>query len=158
MQPGNAGRESAGMTAQPWLMYALLSALCASLVAIFGKMGVKGIDSTLATTVRTVVMTAFFLAVCAARGLFGGLSSLRPFPVVMLVLSGLAGAGSWLFYYRALQIGEVAQVAPIDKLSMPIAVVLAVIIFGDRPGPVNWLGIVMMVAGGYLAAMPAKPG
>ena len=144
------------MTAQPWLLYALLSALCASLVAIFGKVGVKGIDSTLATGVRSVVMTVFLVGICAARGLFGGLSSLRPLPIVMLVLSGLAGAGSWIFYYRALQVGEVAQVAPIDKLSMPLAVVLAVIIFGDRPGAVNGLGIALMVAGGYLAALPVK--
>ena len=72
----------------------------------------------------------------------------------MIVLSGVAGAVSWLFYFRAIQIGQVSQVAPIDKLSMPFAVVLAVLILRDRPSVWNWLGVLLIVGGGYLAAMP----
>jgi bacterial/archaeal transporter family protein len=145
------------MRIPPWLGYALLSALAASFVAIFGKVGMRDIDSNLATTIRSIVMTLFLLAVCAFMGLFSKLSTLSPRPLIMITLSGLAGALSWLFYFRAIQLGSIFQVAPIDKLSMPLAVVLAVLLLQERPTSLNWLGIAMIAAGAYLAAIP-RPG
>ena len=145
------------MRIPPWLGYALLSALCASFVAIFGKLGMKQVDSTLATAVRSIVMTLFLLSVCAVMGLFAKLSTLSPRPLIMIILSGLAGALSWLFYFRAIQLGSVSQVAPIDKLSMPLAVILAVILLQDRPSSVNWLGIALIALGAFFAAIP-RPG
>ena len=138
-----------------WLVYALLSAAAAALVGVFGKVGMKGVDSTLATAVRSVVMTAFLLGVCAAGGLWSKVSALHAKGVAMIVLSGVAGAVSWLFYFKAIQAGTVSQVAPVDKLSMPLAVVLAVLFLGERPTGVNWVGILLIAFGAYLAARPA---
>jgi len=74
----------------------------------------------------------------------------------MIVLSGAAGAASWLFYFRAVQLGDVSKVAPIDKLSMPIAIILAALLLGERPTLVNWLGVGLIVVGAYFAALPAR--
>ena len=140
------------MLTQRWLIYALLSAGAAALVGIFGKIGMRNLDSNMATAVRSVVMTLFLCGVCSAMGLWGKVGDVRGKALAMIVLSGVAGAVSWLFYFKAIQVGTVAQVAPIDKLSMPLAVLLAVIILGDRPTWINWLGILMIAAGAYLAA------
>ncbi len=143
------------MFQQSWLFYALLSAACAALIPIFGKKGMKEIDSNLATTVRSIIMTLFLVVVCSSMGIWSKVQSLHGRAVAMIVLSGVAGALSWLFYFRAIQVGEVSQVAPIDKLSMPLAVLLAVIILGDRPSGLNWVGIALIAAGAYLAVLPA---
>ena len=136
-----------------WLVYALLSAICAALVAILGRVGVKSVDANVGTMLRSVVMTAFLLAfVTVTRG-WDKLPKLMSVPVLMLLLAGLAGAASWLFYFNALRLADVSHVAPIDKLSTVIAVVLAVVLLRERPAPVNWLGIVLMVAGAYLVAL-----
>jgi transporter family protein len=140
---------------QRWLLFALLSAASASFVGIFGKLGMKEIDSNLATAVRSVVMTLFLVGVCTAFGAWSKVGTLHGKAILMIVLSGVAGAVSWLFYFRAIQIGTVSQVAPIDKLSMPFAVILAVLILRDRPSDINWLGVLLIVAGGYLASLPA---
>ena len=142
------------MAENRWLLYALLSAACASLVAIFGTIGMRDVDATLATTVRSVVMAAFLLALAPALGAWSKLSTLTGKPVAMIVLSGLAGAASWLFYFKAIQIGAVSKVAPIDKLSMPLAVVLAVLLLGERPTGMNWLGVALIALGAYFAALP----
>jgi transporter family protein len=138
-----------------WLLYALLSAAAASLVPIFGKLGMKEADDTLATAVRSVVMTLFLAIVATALGSWSKISTLTGKATAMVVLSGLAGATSWLFYFKAVRVGEVSRVAPIDKLSMPLAVLLAVIALGERPSAINWAGILMIAGGAYLAAMPA---
>lgn len=140
---------------QRWLAYALLSAVSASFVGIFGKIGMAEIDSNLATAIRSVVMTLFLVAVCSALGVWSKVGTLHGKAILMIVLSGVAGAISWLFYFRAIQLGPVSQVAPIDKLSMPFAVLLAVLILRDHPSDINWLGVLLIVAGGYLAAQPA---
>src|SRR4051812_15746697 len=137
-----------------WLIYAILSAVSAAFVGIFGKLGMEKVDSTLATAVRSVVMTLFLIVACSVIGVWSKLPTLHGKAIWMIVLSGLAGAVSWLFYFRAIQLGHVSQVAPVDKLSMPFAVVLAVLVLGDRPTMVNWLGVVLIVAGGYLASLP----
>src|SRR5689334_2785759 len=121
------GAYHRGMLAQKWLQYALLSALCASLVGIFGKVGMKGIDANLATAFRSVVQALFVLAVCTALGTWTHAGPLHAKAVLSIIAAGVAGGASWLFYFKALQAGTVAQVAPIDKLSMPLAVLLAVI-------------------------------
>jgi transporter family protein len=138
-----------------WLLYAFLSALAASFVSIFGKIGMKGIDSNMATTVRSIVMTLFLIGVALVTEQWSKLEQLRARPLLMIILSGVAGAVSWLFYFKAIQVGKVSQVAPIDKLSMPLAVLLAVLILGDQPSKTNWIGILLIAGGAYLAAKPA---
>jgi transporter family protein len=142
------------MTDYRWLIFAILSAVAAAFVGIFGKLGMDKLDATLATAVRSVVMTIFLVGVAVASGVGSKLPTVRGWPLVAIIFSGLAGAVSWLFYFRAIQLGTVSQVAPVDKLSMPFAVVLAVLILRDRPTAVNWLGIALVVAGAYLAALP----
>jgi transporter family protein len=136
-----------------WLIFAILSAVAAAFVGIFGKLGMEKIDSNLATVVRSIVMTLFLLVACTVLGVWTKLPTLHGRAIWMIVLSGVAGAVSWLFYFRAIQLGHVSQVAPIDKLSMPFAVVLAVLTLGDRPSGLNWLGVILIVAGGYLASL-----
>src|SRR5687768_2258534 len=95
-----------------WLAYAILSAVAASLVAIFAKLGMEKVDATFATTVRSVVMTVMLLATCTIMGLWSRVPELKGRPLLMIVLSGAAGAASWLFYFRAVQLGSVSKVAP----------------------------------------------
>ena len=123
----------ADMNVSRWLLYALLSAAAAALVPIFGKLGMKEADDTLATTVRSGVMTLFLLMIATAVGSWSKLSTLSGKAMGMIVLSGIAGATSWLFYFKAIRVGEVSRVAPIDKLSMPLAMLLAVMMLGERP-------------------------
>jgi transporter family protein len=134
-----------------------MSAMAAALVGIFGKVGMKEVDSNLATAIRSIVMTLFLVAFWLTRGNLAKIQSLHGKAIGMIALSGLAGALSWLFYFKALQVGTVSQVAPIDKLSMPLAVVLAVILLKDRPTAINWCGIFLIAVGALLAAHP-KPG
>ena len=145
------------MPDQRWLVYAVLSALCASLVGIFGKLGMKEVDSTLATAVRSIVMTLFLVAAALALGGWSKLGTLHSKALTAIVLSGVAGAVSWLFYFKAIQVGTLSQVAPIDKLSMPLGIILAVIVLRERPTGLNWLGILLIVGGAYLASIP-RPG
>jgi len=144
-----------GMTDYRWLGYALLSAVAAAFVGIFGKLGMNKMDSSFATAVRSVVMTLFLLGVVTTMGLWDKTRELQGRAVLSIVLSGIAGAVSWLFYFKAIQVGTVSKVAPIDKLSMPLAVMLAVLILGEKPTVVNWLGILLIAGGAYLAALPA---
>jgi bacterial/archaeal transporter family protein len=139
-----------------WLLYAILSAIAASLVAIFAKLGMEKVDPTFATMIRSVVMTVLLLVTCTFAGVWSKLPELKGRPLLMIVFSGAAGAASWLFYFRAVQLGDVSKVAPIDKLSMPLAIILAVLILDERPTTVNWLGVVLIVAGAFLASMPAR--
>src|SRR5256885_15219557 len=126
---------------QPWLVYALLSALAAPLVGIFGRLGVTKVDDNLATTIRSVAMTLMLLVFATAIGAWQKIAQLRaPRPMIAIILSGAAGAASWIFYFKALRLAEVSQVAPIDKLSMPLAILLAVILLTERPTAANWGG------------------
>lgn len=136
-----------------WLTYAILSAIAAAFVGILGKVGMRDVDSTLATCIRSVVMTIFLVSVCLISGIAHKLQTIPQRAMGIIVLSGIAGAVSWLFYFRAIQLGTVSQVAPIDKLSMPLTVLLAVILLKERPTWENWVGIALIVAGAFLAAM-----
>ena len=135
-----------------WLGYAALSAVLAGLVAIFGKMGVRGIDNTAATTVRAAIMFVFLLSVAVARGSLGTVRDIDRRALLFIALSGLAGAGSWLCYFRALQLGDALRVAPIDRLSGAVTLVLAVLLLHERAPLGAWLGTALMVAGAVIVA------
>jgi transporter family protein len=139
---------------QTWLIYALLSAVAASLVGVFGRMGVSKLDDNLATAARSAMMTAMLLVFCSIIGAWDKIPTLRGKPLLAIALSGAAGATSWIFYFKALKLAEVSKVAPIDKLSMPIGILLAVVLLHERPSLLNWLGIALITGGAYLAAMP----
>jgi transporter family protein len=135
-----------------WLLYAFLAAGCAALVSIFGKIGMKGINSDLATAVRSVVQATFVVLFAASIGSIRHLNTLHRWAIAAIILSGIAGGLSWIFGFRAIQLAGVAKVAPIDKLSMPLAVILAVIFLKERPSMINWSGIALIAVGVYLAA------
>lgn len=133
-----------------WWSYALLSALFAALTALLAKVGVEGVPSTLATALRTVVILVFAWGLVLARGEHHALPSLSRKTLLFLVLSGVATGLSWLAYFRALQLGPASRVAPIDKLSLALTVVLSVLLLKE---PMNWrlgLGVVLMVTGALL--------
>ncbi|AJJ17303.1 MULTISPECIES: EamA family transporter [Yersinia] len=138
-----------------WLIYALLSAFTASLVAIFGKIGLQQLDANTATAVRAVVMALFLVGVVLAQGKFnliGGVLADKK-ALLFIILSGVAGALSWLFYFMAIKHGNVSQVAPIDKLSVVFAVILAVILFGEKISLLASLGVALITAGALLVAL-----
>ncbi|MBQ9479369.1 MAG: EamA family transporter [Selenomonadaceae bacterium] len=138
-----------------WLIYALLSAVSASLVAIFGKIGLSGIDSNAATAVRAIIMSIFLLTVLTMQGSLGRIADVFADrrALMFIVLSGLAGASSWLFYFLALKHGEVSKVAPIDKLSVVFAVILAVVIFDEKVSLIHAIAIGMITVGGLILAV-----
>jgi transporter family protein len=141
-----------------WLQFALLSAICAASINIFGKIGMKEVDADLSTAVRSVVQALFVVLFVTVLGTWSKLKDLsgKPLALSMMVCSGIAGGLSWIFIFRALKLAHVSQVAPIDKLSMPLGIVLAVILLGDRPNWVNWVGILMIAGGAYLATWVSK--
>lgn len=110
-----------------WVIYALLSAVFASLVAIFAKIGMKGVDSDLATAIRTVVILVLAWGIAFFKGALPAVNSLSKTNWLFLVLSGIATGLSWVFYFKALQLGNVSQVAPIDKLSLALTIILGFI-------------------------------
>lgn len=114
-----------------WWIYALLSALFAALTAIFAKVGIKGVNTDLATAIRTVVILVIAWGIAFFRGGTAGIHSLSKQNLLFLGLSGIATGLSWIFYFKALQLGKVSQVAPVDKLSVAIAIVLAVLFLGE---------------------------
>lgn len=145
------------MKQNTWLVYALLSAVAAALVAVFARVGLKGVEPNVATAARSAVMTALLVAFVTATGGWSKLPPLASRPSLMILLSAAAGAASWLFYFNALRLAEVSRVAPVDKLSTPVAVLLAVLLLGERPAGLNWLGIGLMVAGAYLVSVRPNP-
>lgn len=130
-----------------WWIYALLSALFASLTAIFAKLGVANINSNLATAIRTVVVLIMIWLIVLARNEAKGIGLLSSKNVVFLAVSGLATGLSWLFYFKALQLADTSRVAPIDKLSVALTVVLAAIFLGETPTLKTVLGAGLIVAG-----------
>jgi transporter family protein len=135
-----------------WLSWALLSALFAGLTAILAKAGVKGIDSNLATAVRTVVIVVFAWGIVAYQGSFGLLRNVTSRTWLFLLLSGLATGASWLCYFRALQLGEASRVAPVDKLSVVLAMLLAAIFLREHLTWRHGLGAGLIVAGTIVIA------
>jgi transporter family protein len=138
---------------QNWLLWALLSAVFAALTAIFAKIGLEGIDSDYATLLRTAVIIVVLGLFVAATGKWRDPSTLPSRSALFLVLSGLATGASWVCYFRALKMGEASRVAPIDKLSVVLVALFAVIILGERPSPREWLGIACIGTGVLLVSL-----
>ena len=137
------------LTATTWFYWALLSAVFAALTAIFAKIGIQGVDSDLATLVRTAIIIVVLAAFVWGTGKWSNPLALSSKTWLFLGLSGLATGASWVCYFRALQVGEASKVAPVDKLSLVFVAVFAFAFLGERPAMREWLGIAM-VAGGVL--------
>jgi bacterial/archaeal transporter family protein len=133
-----------------WLIYACLSAAAAALTAILAKIGVEGVPSTLATAIRTIVVVVFAWLMVFVLGEQRGLTTISKRSVLFLVLSAIATGVSWLAYFRALQLGPASRVAPIDKLSLPLTVVLAALFLGEPIGPRVAAGVALMTVGALL--------
>lgn len=133
-----------------WKIYALLSALFAALTAIFAKIGVKDIDSNLATAIRTSVILFLTWGIVMASGQLQGVRSIPRYTWIFLVLSGISTGLSWLFYFRAIQIGDVSRVAPVDKLSVVITIILAFILLKEPVSPKVIVGGILICAGSVL--------
>lgn len=132
-----------------WFAWALGSAFFAALTAILAKLGLQGVDSDLATLLRTFVIAATLGGIVIATGKWQDPATLPTRALTFLVLSGLATGASWLCYFRALKLGDASRVAPVDKLSVVLVALLAVAFLGERPSARDWLGIAM-VGGGVL--------
>lgn len=136
-----------------WQFWALLSAVFAALTAVFAKVGVQNVNSDFATFLRTIVVLVFLAALLTATGTWEAPARIPAGTYVFLVLSGLATGASWLCYFRALKLGDAARVAPIDKLSVVMVAVFAVIFLGERLSATSWLGVGLIAAGAVLVAL-----
>ncbi|OPZ77321.1 MAG: EamA-like transporter family protein [Alphaproteobacteria bacterium ADurb.Bin438] len=138
-----------------WLVYALLAAVSAALVAIFGKIGLKGIDSNAATAIRGVIMALFLCGVVVAQNKTGLVNEIMTNykALTFICLSGIAGALSWIFYFLALKHGEVSKVAPVDKLSVVFAIVIAVLFLGEKLSWIAGVGAVLLTTGVVMLAL-----
>ncbi len=136
-----------------WLFWALLSAVFAALTAIFAKIGVADIDSDFATLIRTVVILAVLSAIVLGMGKVRPLGSISGRTWLFLILSGLATGASWLAYFRALKLGQAAEVAPVDKLSVVLVAVFGVIFLGERLPLQGWIGVALIGVGAVVLAV-----
>lgn len=130
-----------------WFVFALLSAVFAALTSILAKVGIDGVNSNLATAIRTMVVVAMAWGMVFFTNTQGGISEISRKSWLFLILSGLATGASWLCYYRAIQIGEVSKVVPIDKLSVVITLVMAVAFLHEKFTPKSVLGCILIGAG-----------
>lgn len=130
-----------------WWIYALLSALFASLTAIFAKVGITNVNSDLATAIRTVVILVVAWGIVFARNEQKGLQVLSKHNLLFLIISGLATGLSWIFYFKALQLGKVSQVAPVDKLSVALTIMLAAVFLKEVLTFKLVLGALFIIAG-----------
>ena len=135
------------------MFYALLSAVFAACTAILAKIGVKDVDSNLATAIRTIVILCFAWGIVFYQGTVKNLPSISRFSLLFLVLSGFATGLSWLFYFKALQMGNASQVAPIDKLSIVITIILSIFILKEHVSLTVMAGAAMMAGGAILVAV-----
>jgi len=133
-----------------WWIYALLSAFFAALTAIFAKVGIKGVDTDLATAIRTAVILVIAWGIAVARGTTAGIGGLTKINWIFLVLSGCATGLSWICYFKALQLGKVSQVAPVDKLSVALAIVIAVIFLKEQLTIAQGAGALLIIAGTFV--------
>lgn len=136
-----------------WFYYALLSALFAAFTAIFAKIGVSNINSNLATGIRTIIILVLVWSVVFIKGEAKEIGSLSKINIIFLILSGVATGLSWLFYFKALQIGKVSQVAAVDKLSVAIAIIFAVLFFKETLTLKTAIGALLIISGTILFAL-----
>ena len=139
-------------TSNSWFFWAALSACFAALTAIFAKVGIQGIDSDFATLIRTVVIVLLLATFVGVAGKWSDPRTLSPKTLLFLSLSALATGASWVCYFRALQIGDASQVAPVDKFSLVLVAVFAFAFLGERPSPREWLGIGLVASGVLILA------
>lgn len=144
---------SGGASSLTWLSWALLSASFAALTAIFAKIGVKGIDSDVATLIRTVVIVLVLGGILLLSGKLDAFPTIGRRSWLFLVLSAVATGASWICYFRALQLGPAARVAPIDKLSVVLVAILGVTLLGEQLSLTAWLGILLIAAGAACVAL-----
>ncbi len=138
-----------------WILYALLSALFAALTNIFAKMGVVDIPSNMAMWIRVVTIISILTPLVIIRGEWVSPTSISIKPFAYLILSGVATGVSWLAYFRAIQIAPLSLVAPVDKLSVALVMVLGFLILGERLSPKEWLGTALIIVGIAVIAYPA---
>ena len=136
-----------------WFVFALCSALFAALTSILAKVGIEGVNSTLATAIRTVVVLAMSWGMVFLTRAQGGMGEISRRSWLFLILSGLATGASWMCYYRALQLGRASQVVPIDKLSVVVTLVLAALLLHAQVTPKSALGCLLLGAGTLLMVM-----
>jgi transporter family protein len=154
MAPLKLGVETDSMeSSTTWFFWALLSAVFAAMTAIFAKIGLTGVDSDLATLVRTGVIAVVLTAFVIATGKWANPMTLPAKTLLFLLLSGLATGASWVCYFRALKIGDASKVAPVDKLSLVLVAIFAVLFLHERPSVREWLGILMVGAGVLVLAL-----
>jgi len=136
-----------------WFIYALLGAVFAAFTSILVKIGIEDVNSNLATAIRTVVVLIMAWAIVLATGVHRGIVGISVKSWVFLGLSGIATGASWMFFYRALQIGDASKVMPVDKLSLVISMALAFIILGEKLEIKAIIGCLLIVAGTIIVAM-----
>jgi len=138
-----------------WLIFSLLSAVTAALVAVFGNIGLKGVDPNTATTISAVIMAVFLISVILIQGKLKNVSPIfaNPNAMTFIILSGIAGALSWLFYFMALTYGDASKVASIDRLSVLFVLILATLFLGEKFTLRNTLGISLITIGAIIIAM-----
>ena len=139
-------------TSNPWFYWAILSAVFAALTAIFAKIGIQGVNSDLATLIRTAIVILVLSAFVWFTGKWSNPLTVPSKTWIFLTLSGLATGASWVCYFRALQIGDASKVAPIDKLSLVLVAVFAFVFLGERPSLREWTGIAMVASGVFILA------
>jgi len=138
-----------------WLFWAALSALFAALTAVFAKVGVENVNSNFATFVRTLVVVVATAGLLTMLGQWQAPGEVSRKTYLFLVLSGLGTGASWLCYFRAMQVGDAARVAPIDKLSVVLVAIFGVFLLGEKLSGLNWLGVAMIAGGAILVAYGA---
>ena len=137
-----------------WVLYAFGSALFAGLTAVLAKCGIRKTDSTVATAIRTIVVLVFSWLMVFLVGSQSQITQLGGKTLLFLILSGLATGASWLCYFRALQIGKAALVAPVDKLSVVLVAIFAVLFLGEQLSTTHWVAVAMIGGGARLLALP----
>ena len=133
-----------------WFIFAILSAIFAALTSILAKIGIEGVNSNLATAVRTIVVVLMAWLMVFITGSQNGLMDISKKSWIFLILSGLATGASWLCYYKALQLGEASKVVPIDKLSIVITIILAFVFLGEQITIKTLIGCTLIVAGTFV--------
>lgn len=138
---------------QGWFFWAVLSACFAALTAILAKIGIRGVDADFATLIRTIFIVVVLAAFVGWAGKWSDPRALPGKTLTFLGLSALATGASWVCYFRALQMGDASRVAPVDKFSVVLVAVFAVVFLGERPAARDWLGIALVAAGVLLLAL-----
>ena len=139
-------------TLSSWQVWAVLSAAFAALTAIFAKVGVEHVNADFATFVRTIVILLLLAAILSATGEWQNPATISGRTYLFLALSGLATGASWICYFRALQLGDAARVAPVDKLSVVLVAVFGAVFLSEKLSAANWLGVALIAGGAVLVA------